>query len=202
MSEQLSQGAGDFIVKLADLPAHKDVSLKPSFVESAIGSLPIRAALERPAGDPGIGGCEASVDLYEGSPGVFVRGMLSGAIEVACARCVEAVTIPLDDEIAVSFLPSDQVPEEDEDGEDDDDDVGPDDVDLYPYESEQIDLSRLFRERLILAVPFSPLCRADCKGLCTVCGSNLNQAECGCDRHVGDPRLAPLKNLKISGSSS
>jgi uncharacterized protein len=40
-----------------------------------------------------------------------------------------------------------------------------------------------------------PLCRDGCKGLCPVCGANLNVTTCGCDTRWADPRLAPLKAL-------
>jgi DUF177 domain-containing protein len=41
-----------------------------------------------------------------------------------------------------------------------------------------------------------PLCRADCQGLCPVCGTNLNKGTCSCKREWEDPRLAALKKLK------
>jgi uncharacterized protein len=40
-----------------------------------------------------------------------------------------------------------------------------------------------------------PLCREDCRGLCAVCGANLNRGDCGCAPTWEDPRLAPLKAL-------
>ncbi|NMA14219.1 MAG: DUF177 domain-containing protein [Clostridia bacterium] len=39
------------------------------------------------------------------------------------------------------------------------------------------------------------LCREDCKGLCPICGSNLNIKQCRCERESIDPRLAALKNF-------
>ena len=40
------------------------------------------------------------------------------------------------------------------------------------------------------------LCRADCKGLCPSCGTNLNRATCDCTRQWEDPRFAALKELR------
>jgi uncharacterized protein len=42
-----------------------------------------------------------------------------------------------------------------------------------------------------------PLCRVDCKGLCAVCGTNLNTGSCSCKPDWEDPRLAVLKKLKV-----
>jgi uncharacterized protein len=40
------------------------------------------------------------------------------------------------------------------------------------------------------------LCREDCKGLCNVCGKDLNDGDCNCDRSNADIRWLPLKELK------
>ena len=65
------------------------------------------------------------------------------------------------------------------------------------YSGKVIDLDPLVREQLVLSLPAYPVCREDCKGLCPVCGANLNERECGCDRHVPDPRWAGLKSIKL-----
>jgi uncharacterized protein len=74
--------------------------------------------------------------------------------------------------------------------------VTEDDLDVYPYDEDQVDLEPLLREQVILAVPFAPLCREDCKGLCSQCGSDLNEGACDCPPLI-DPRLAALKDLKV-----
>ena len=51
---------------------------------------------------------------------------------------------------------------------------------------------------MLLALPDYVLCDPACKGLCPVCGADLNDGECGCERTVPDPRLAALKDLKLS----
>lgn len=63
---------------------------------------------------------------------------------------------------------------------------------------ELIDVTELLRDELLAAQPMKNLCKADCKGLCPVCGANLNDGDCGCDRAIVDPRLAALKDFKIS----
>jgi uncharacterized protein len=41
-----------------------------------------------------------------------------------------------------------------------------------------IDLEPVVREYLLIEIPISPLCRPDCKGLCPICGEDLNQTTC------------------------
>jgi uncharacterized protein len=62
-------------------------------------------------------------------------------------------------------------------------------------EDGHIDLTPLVREYMLLEVPISPLCKPDCKGLCPVCGENLNESNCNHDSEGGDPRLSILKSL-------
>ena len=57
------------------------------------------------------------------------------------------------------------------------------------------DMTELVRDIILANQPIQNLCKDDCKGLCPVCGMNLNEGECGCDRLVIDPRLAPLRSL-------
>jgi len=58
-----------------------------------------------------------------------------------------------------------------------------------------IDLTPVMREYILLEIPISPLCRPDCKGLCPICGNNLNESTCNHEDESGDPRLASLKKL-------
>ena len=67
--------------------------------------------------------------------------------------------------------------------------------DLYiRVTSSELDVSELVREDLLLALPTRHLCKSDCKGLCPVCGQNLNRGSCNCRKKVVDPRLEVLKN--------
>ena len=72
------------------------------------------------------------------------------------------------------------------------------DLDLSFYEGEEIDLSPLVQEQIILALPTRPLCRESCKGLCPQCGVNLNVQTCTCATVVDDPRLEVLRTLRVN----
>ncbi|MBW1810748.1 MAG: DUF177 domain-containing protein [Deltaproteobacteria bacterium] len=63
------------------------------------------------------------------------------------------------------------------------------------YEGDNIDLTKILREQIILALPMYPRCKEDCRGLCSACGANLNERECGCNRGEIDPRWAALKTV-------
>jgi uncharacterized protein len=65
---------------------------------------------------------------------------------------------------------------------------------LLAPEDGQIDLEPLLREYALLEIPISPLHSPDCKGLCPVCGENLNKTDCG-HRPEPDSPFAVLKDL-------
>lgn len=71
---------------------------------------------------------------------------------------------------------------------------------LLVPEDGQIDLGPLLREYLFLELPISPLCHPGCKGLCPVCGENLNTTTCNHQDDPVDPRLEPLKKLLNNSS--
>ena len=66
---------------------------------------------------------------------------------------------------------------------------------LLMAETGIIDLTPVLREYAVLEIPMRPLCKPDCKGLCPICGNNLNDSTCHHEDDPGDPRLASLKSL-------
>ena len=62
-----------------------------------------------------------------------------------------------------------------------------DEEDSSYIEDKYLDLDILIFDEVVPKLPSRVLCKEDCKGLCPVCGTNLNEKECGCDRTVADP---------------
>ena len=60
---------------------------------------------------------------------------------------------------------------------------------------QQIDISEILEEEILLNKPLQILCDTNCEGLCPKCGKNLNNGICGCSNEKIDPRLEALKNL-------
>ena len=67
--------------------------------------------------------------------------------------------------------------------------------DFILLDNYQLDLSDLVMADILLELPYKSLCREDCRGLCPMCGKNLNEGLCGCSRQSVDPRLAVLGQL-------
>lgn len=134
----------------------------------------------------------ASVRLryYRSGQEIFLEGETRCTVVGQCARCLESfefVHAP-----RFSFI---MVPRE---GRWADEDLSGGGGDLTWYEGEEIDVSPLLRERLMLALPTLPLCRDGCRGLCGRCGADLNAGPCGCAAAVGDAPFAVLRSWKRS----
>jgi len=185
-----------YIVLVRELPAHRRLEVAPALVTEWLRGLPMRDALGAPDPDPQAGDGTAELDLYADGTHAFASGTLRGHLVVACSRCIGPVRLALDEKLRVTFMPPGEMPQEDEAGSEDGAEVAEEDLDTFPFDGERIDLEPVLREQFVLAVPFAPLCREDCKGLCPQCGIDLNTGTCTCEKPV-DPRLAALKGLKI-----
>ena len=131
-------------------------------------------------------GEDLTVETFKGTvcfdrtqQGLLLQGEFGAEAALECVRCLEIFSQPL----KWSFC------------------------DLYAFEKRnitdsgllvpedaQIDLEPLLREYALLEFPISPVCKPDCKGLCPVCGENLNQIDCG-HRPEPDSPFAALKDL-------
>jgi uncharacterized protein len=122
---------------------------------------------------------------------IRLRGKIKTEVEVACDRCLAAVRLPLEVEFDTAF-----VPQESEAGRTENVELLSADMGLAAYEGDAVDLDELVREQITLALPSRRLCREECKGLCPVCGADLNAVECSCERGGTDPRWSALADLK------
>lgn len=123
--------------------------------------------------------------------GVLASGEFAVTVRMPCVRCLEMVEIPLTVPFSEMFIPTLDVvtgrplpPITEEQG--------------FPIDARHhLDLTELMRQQIILVLPTQPLCRADCAGLCTICGVNLNQNPGHAHAEV-DNRWEALVNLTLN----
>lgn len=132
---------------------------------------------------------EGSAELLGATQEIRIKGRLSVKIGAECDRCLEPAEFAVDQRFDLLYRPA---PLEG---------VGEHELDegaaeLAFYEGGGLELSNIFREQVLLALPMQRICGPDCKGICPVCGQNRNQVQCGCDVRIVDDRWAALKNLK------
>jgi uncharacterized protein len=71
------------------------------------------------------------------------------------------------------------------------------DLDITYLSDDFIELGDVLTEQLQLQVPFQPLCKETCKGMCTQCGADLNQGRCACAKITKNTAFSVLQNLKL-----
>ena len=69
------------------------------------------------------------------------------------------------------------------------------DEEIETFSGDSIDLTSTVFRNILAAMPMKVVCSDDCKGLCPVCGQNLNVKDCGCDTTYIDPRFESLRSL-------
>lgn len=111
-----------------------------------------------------------------------VKGNIDLTLSMVCDRCLKSVEVPL----AISFE-SDISEEALQDTQDADE--------FFYMDGLKLDTEKLISNEILINWPPKVLCNEDCKGICKVCGKDLNLGDCGCDDFVPDPRMAVLKDI-------
>ena len=118
-----------------------------------------------------------------GQSKALIEGKAGITVVLACDRCLADVAYTFD----LSFVSKVAAP--DFAGTD------MDDYELDFMEGYHLNVDELINNEILLNWPMKILCWEDCKGICKVCGKNLNDGACGCDDFVPDPRMAVIKDI-------
>lgn len=151
------------------------------------------------------GPLSVNIEVHQQEEAVTVAGTLEGLAVRQCVRCLTDYEDPLYVTLYADYLrhvqaapkktgsskrvdrplpPREQSQAADEADEQDE---------IYYYQGEQLDLTPMLREQVILAAPMQPLCKEDCAGLCPTCGQNLNDRRCAC---TPEPMNSPFRILR------
>ena len=122
------------------------------------------------------------------SEGALVTGTVSAPTSGECARCLTPITGDVEIDLTELFAYPDSATDETTDA----DEVGRVGSSGQP---DTVDLEQPIVDAIGLALPFAPLCRPDCVGLCPDCGVPLADAEPGRHHEKIDPRWAKLTDI-------
>lgn len=154
----------------------------------------IRTTVEAPAG-LGIDvigvppGSPVQLDLRLESvvEGVLVTGTATVGLRGECVRCLVGVAAEQQIDVQELYVYPGSDATEDEAGR---------------LEGDLLDLEPLLRDDVVLDLPFQPLCREECRGLCAECGANLNSEPDHVHEDAIDPRWEKLRTLEGVGNKS
>mgnify|MGYP006196633461 FL=1 len=123
--------------------------------------------------------------------GILVSGTAAVAIHGECSRCLDPIDYDLDVDVQELYV-FDAATDGGEESEDDQ---------MYDVQDETIDLEPMLRDAVITQLPFQPVCREDCQGLCAQCGARLED-DPGHHHEVLDPRWSALSGLLEQDTST
>ena len=115
---------------------------------------------------------------------VLVSAETTFEFELNCDRCLKPVKHTMEIDTQQEVISPDYLGEINEDAEQTD-----------FMEGYQLKVDDLIYSDIVLNWPMKILCREDCKGICRICGKDLNTGECGCDTFVPSPGLAGIKEI-------
>ncbi len=124
-----------------------------------VRDFPIEAESIKVAPDLTLSDLNGYARVTRTTQGLLIQVLLEAVTTLDCVRCLGPATQTLEVDFTdlYAFSPTSAT----ESG-------------LIVPENGKIDLAPIVREEMLVALPISPLCRPDCKGLCPVCGENLN----------------------------
>ena len=120
---------------------------------------------------------------------IKIVGQVKSAVTMTCSSCLEEFLCSFDTHLDIELEPKGLVPQGAEV------ELRPDDLDIYYYEDDEIDLDPLIYDEVLLNIPLRPLCREDCAGLCQSCGKNRNIESCSCHQPVNTVLGEKLKTF-------
>lgn len=121
---------------------------------------------------------DLKIEYMEGI--IMVKGKIRGGYKSICGRCLKDISRKFDIDINEGIIHIDE---------------GMEDSDGYLYEGNQLDLTVLLIDKIMLSFPGAMLCREECKGLCDVCGIDLNLKSCSCEKDKINIKMEKLKDF-------
>jgi uncharacterized protein len=120
---------------------------------------------------------------------IVVRGTASFTVTEECSRCLESYDRKFDVQFEV-FCDKIGARREEQGAREAEGETF-----TAFHDGKVLELGPCLREAIVLAFPIKPLCKEDCKGLCPVCGKNLNEGTCNCPKDKLDARWSILDRL-------
>ncbi len=123
---------------------------------------------------------------------IRINGSLKTNVEMTCSRCLEPARHDISKAFDLFFRQRDEmIFDEDREVE-----LTEKDTQTAFFTGSQLAIGEILHEQVLLALPMKALCRVDCKGLCPVCGINLNSGNCDCPAEKFSPHMDTLLELK------
>jgi uncharacterized protein len=121
-----------------------------------------------------------------------VAGRVATQVRLSCSRCLKRFDRPLTATLDLTFRRRMASTDAERSGSE----CGEAQSEEMTFTGEELDFTAVVEEHIVLALPFKPLCRQDCRGLCAHCGADLNRRDCSCRKDDQGSPFAVLKHLQ------
>ena len=126
---------------------------------------------------------------------VEVDGTVSTTAKLQCGGCLQDYEEVLQSHFDLTYARELPAVEDDDSGEDVE--LTAEDLGIILFHGDDIDLTVAIQEQVAMMLPVRRRCQSSCKGLCSLCGADLNAGECGCARGSGSLKFSALKDFKL-----
>jgi len=118
---------------------------------------------------------------------IQAKGNIQTSLSLQCMRCLDTYDFKINSKFDIIFFPIGMISALNKN-------LNSEDMEYVFYKNDRIDLTRVLIEQINLVIPYKPLCKESCKGICPNCGKNLNYDDCKCEKSEDDINL--YKGLK------
>jgi len=166
-------------IKISDIPPEgliEEIDLKLDLLDDLTESTAVTALLNIKTSRGGL---------------IKITGRAKATPLLQCSRCLKSFSFPVDAELNLDLAPLMSL------GTSSEHELVKGELDIEFYEGDEIEPAELVREQLLIALPMVTLHHPDCKGLCSLCGTDLNETECSCKKKLPESSgaFSVLKDL-------
>lgn len=119
----------------------------------------------------------------------YCQGKLTAKAVLCCARCLKKINKAIESDI--DFIVCSEIDRQKTVSQA----VDSEEYLFFDKSLTTVDISKLVSQTVLLSVSMKPLCKEGCKGLCSSCGTNLNEEKCSCNRKIVDSRWEGLNHF-------
>jgi len=137
---------------------------------------------------------QSEAKILKAGRSVFIKGSVQTALRLQCVRCLKEFSYPLFSTYELTLHPLKEGPMGEEK------ELIQKEMESSFFEGGELRLSEIACEQIFLEIPYQPLCDENCKGLCPICGKDLNISSCECVKEDFSTGLSSLQKLKLDES--
>jgi len=162
-------------------------------IDKPVTAFPLLASIQNLDGCSITGNIVGDITVVREYKNIRVTGRINAPLALCCSRCLADYTSFVDTNFTLFFTKEAAASASTEDELE----LGEMDLISSTYSGDDIDLTHEIEEQVAMEIPSKPLCNEACKGLCHLCGIDLNSSSCSCSKEPVRLAFNALKDFRI-----